>query len=94
MMQLRCPWCGPRPENEFDCGGTTGVARPALGCSDEEWAAYLFFRDNPRGAHAERWRHTYGCRQWFNLVRDTFNHEVRHVDGMTASCPVGSMPVP
>ena len=30
MMQLTCPLCGPRVENEFHCGGTTGIARPPL----------------------------------------------------------------
>jgi sarcosine oxidase subunit delta len=94
MMQLPCPWCGPRPENEFDCGGTTGVARPALDCSDEDWAAYLFFRDNPRGEHAERWRHTFGCGQWFSLVRDTVTHDVQHVYGMTETGPRGCNDLP
>ena len=53
-MQLRCPWCGARPENEFSCGGTTGIARPPLACSDEEWARYLFLRQNPRDPADER----------------------------------------
>lgn len=87
MMQIPCPWCGPRPENEFSCGGTTGTVRPPLECSDDEWARYLFFRDNPRGDHAERWRHTFGCGQWFNLLRDTASHEVRAVYGITEKCP-------
>jgi sarcosine oxidase subunit delta len=76
MMQLTCPWCGPRPENEFTCGGTAGIARPPLDCSDDAWAGYLFLRDNPKGGHAERWRHTFACGQWFNLHRDTVSHEV------------------
>ena len=29
--------------------------------SAEEWARYLYLRDNSRGVHAERWRHTHGC---------------------------------
>ena len=37
MMQLTCPLCGPRAENEFHCGGTTGIARPPLDGSDETW---------------------------------------------------------
>ena len=43
--------------------------------SDEDWAQYLFFRDNPRGPFAERWVHSAGCRRWFNAVRDTATHE-------------------
>ena len=76
MMQLRCPWCGDRPENEFSNGGTNGIARPPLDCSDEVWGDYLFFRDNPKGEHAERWRHSFGCGMWFGLRRDTVTHEV------------------
>ena len=87
MMQLDCPWCGPRPENEFHCGGTTGIARPPLDCSDETWGEYLFFRDNPRGDHAERWRHTFGCGQWFNALRDTVTHEFKAVYAITEGPP-------
>jgi sarcosine oxidase, subunit delta len=87
MMQLHCPCCGPRAENEFDCGGTTALVRPPLDCSDEAWGHYLFFRDNPRGEHAERWRHTFGCGQWFNVLRDTLTHDVKAVDGTTESRP-------
>jgi heterotetrameric sarcosine oxidase delta subunit len=43
---------------------------------DEAWARYVFFRDNPKGAFAERWCHSAGCRRWFNAVRDTATHEV------------------
>jgi sarcosine oxidase, subunit delta len=76
MMLLHCPWCGPRPETEFHCGGTTAIVRPPLDCSDETWGRYLFFRANPKGAHHERWRHGYGCGMWFNLMRDTVTHEL------------------
>ncbi|PDH58924.1 MAG: sarcosine oxidase subunit delta, partial [SAR116 cluster bacterium MED-G06] len=27
--------------------------------------------DNPKGLFLERWRHTAGCRRWFNMARDT-----------------------
>jgi sarcosine oxidase subunit delta len=87
MMQIHCPWCGARPENEFHCGGTTAIIRPPLDCSDVAWGDYLFFRDNPRGDHAERWYHGFGCRQWFNLVRDTVSHEVRGAYGITETGP-------
>jgi len=76
MMQLNCPWCGVRDEPEFVCGGTTGVVRPAIDTSDEAWGEYLFFRENPKGLHHERWRHAYGCGQWFNVARNTTTHEI------------------
>ena len=87
MMRLTCPWCGPRPEHEFHCGGTTGIQRPPLDCSDETWGRYLYGRENPAGLHAERWRHTYGCSQWFNALRDTQTHAVHAVRRMTEPMP-------
>src|SRR5260370_680750 len=53
MMRIPCICCGPRDENEFVCGGTTDIQRPALDASDETWGSYLFFRDNPKGMHLE-----------------------------------------
>ncbi len=78
MMQIPCPYCGIRDAHEFTWGGQADLVRPAdpKDCSDEEWAAYLYLRRNPRGAHHERWCHTYGCRQWFNVWRDTVTHRV------------------
>ena len=89
MMHLLCPWCGPRPANEFHCGGTTGIVRPPLDCDDATWGRYLFMRENPKGGHAERWRHTFGCAQWFNVQRDTVTHEVQAVYGITEPRPDG-----
>jgi heterotetrameric sarcosine oxidase delta subunit len=28
------------------------------------------------GGHAERWCHSFGCGQWFNVLRDTVTHEI------------------
>ena len=73
MLQIRCPYCGDRDEIEFSYGGQAGVAYPADrdSLTDEQWAQFLFFRDNPKGHFAERWVHTHGCRRWFDVVRDT-----------------------
>jgi sarcosine oxidase subunit delta len=87
MMQLPCICCGPRDENEFVCGGTSHLTRPDLRASDEVWADYLFFRDNPKGRHLERWRHVHGCGLWFNLERDTVTHAVTRVYPMTGNDP-------
>jgi sarcosine oxidase, subunit delta len=87
MMQIPCICCGPRDENEFVCGGTTHIQRPELTGDDETWGRYLFFRDNPRGLHAERWRHLMGCGLWFNVVRDTVTHEITAVYAMTGAAP-------
>ena len=78
MILIPCPWCGERDETEFSYGGQAGVPYPAdpAALSNEEWARFLFFRDNPRGASHERWVHTHGCRRWFELTRNTVTHEI------------------
>lgn len=76
MMQIHCPYCGTRDEIEFSFGGESHVTRPTPDVSDAEWSEYLFNRDNPKGLHLERWCHSYGCAQWFNVARDTVTHEL------------------
>lgn len=73
MLLINCPYCGPRPETEFRCGGEAHIARPAdpSALSDEAWGEHLFSRTNPKGPHVERWLHVHGCGRWFNAVRDT-----------------------
>lgn len=73
MLLIDCPYCGRRPELEFSYGGQAHIARPARPAelSDQQWADYLYLRNNPRGPHAERWRHVHGCGRFFNAVRDT-----------------------
>ena len=38
---------------------------------DAAWADFLYMRGNPKGIHAERWRHAHGCGRFFNCLRDT-----------------------
>jgi sarcosine oxidase, subunit delta len=78
-MLVRCPHCGLRDEVEFRYGGEAAISYPARPAelSDREWAAYLFFRENPRGDFRERWQHSFGCRRWFDLVRNTADNELR-----------------
>jgi sarcosine oxidase subunit delta len=73
MLLIRCPYCGERPEVEFRGGGEAHIARPAdpSQTSDQQWVSFLFYRNNPKGLHAERWLHVHGCGRWFNAVRDT-----------------------
>ena len=44
--------------------------------TDDQWAEYLFLRKNEKGLHYERWNHEFGCRQWFNLARNTATDEI------------------
>jgi sarcosine oxidase subunit delta len=70
MLVIDCPWCGPRAEIEFSYGGEAHLAR-APEQTDDDWGLYLYARTNPKGVHAERWRHAHGCGQFFNALRDT-----------------------
>ncbi|WP_293696515.1 sarcosine oxidase subunit delta [uncultured Agrococcus sp.] len=78
MLLIECPWCGPRDEIEFVCGGQAGVSYPPdpFALDDDEWGHYLFVRDNPAGPLAEQWCHTAGCRSWFIVERDTLTQHV------------------
>ncbi len=86
MLLIPCPHCGARPEAEFTYAGEAHIARPAdpLSLDDQEWAGFLYARTNPRGEHAERWRHTHGCGRFFNAVRHT------HTDQFVTSYPAGT----
>ena len=81
MLRISCPYCGLRDQVEFQFGGETHITRPENPeqASDSEWADYMFYRDNIKGLHYERWVHTFGCRQWFNVARDTMTHEITEV---------------
>ena len=73
MLIIDCPHCGPRPQQEFAYGGQAQISYAAdpEALTDEQWAEYLFYRDNPDGTFAERWVHSAGCRKWFDTHRDT-----------------------
>ncbi len=71
MLLICCPYCGPRSELEFAYGGEAHIARPGR---------------NPKGMHAERWRHLHGCGRFFNARRDTVT------DTIAATYPAGEQP--
>jgi sarcosine oxidase subunit delta len=85
MLLIPCPYCGARPELEFVYAGQAHIERPQNPAEvpAQAWADYLYRRDNIRGLHAERWRHTHGCGRFFNALRDTSTDQFR------ASYPAG-----
>ena len=87
MMRIPCPYCGTRDACEFTWGGEADTTRPRDpgASSDEAWARYLFARQNPKGRSYERWCHTYGCRQWFALWRDTATHDIERAEPWSAA---------
>ncbi len=90
MQLIACPWCGPREEVEFSYGGQAHVPYPdsPAELSDEQWAHYVFFRDNTKGRFAERWNHNAGCRRWFNAIRDTTTYRFESVYRLDDPKPV------
>ena len=94
MLLIPCPWCGPREEAEFRYGGQAHLAYPAdpATLTDEEWADFLFMRDNPRGPWSERWVHAAGCRRWCNVVRDTLTNRILSSSPMGAASPETQAP--
>ncbi|MEJ1161143.1 sarcosine oxidase subunit delta [Prosthecomicrobium sp. N25] len=85
MLLITCPVCGPRPEIEFRNMGEAHVARPAPdAATDQDMAAFLYLRSNPKGLIAERWRHVHGCARFFNAVRHTVT------DKFVTTYPAGS----
>jgi len=79
MLLIPCPYCETsRPEIEFRHAGEAHVARPAEPSvvDDKAWSEYLYFRANPKGLTAERWRHISGCGRFFNCIRDTVSDRI------------------
>lgn len=79
MLLIRCPYCGEeREEEEFTYSDEAFIARPLEpeALTDEEWAEYLFMRQNTKGTHYEQWAHTAGCRKFFVVKRDTLSYKI------------------
>ncbi len=78
MLLIPCPYCGERDEIEFAYAGEAHIVRPTNGAemNDADWADYLFYRKNTHGVFLEQWSHAAGCRQFFNVARDTKDNTI------------------
>ena len=81
---LPCPFCGPRPAEEYAYFGE--VTRRPRRASDNgkpptlrELTEYVYFRDNVAGPQQEWWQHRSGCGEWFLARRDTRTNEILEV---------------
>lgn len=72
---MNCPLNGPRNISEFVYGGELDSMPDSRACSDEEWAEYVFFDDNPAGVVREWWCHS-ATSYWFVAERDTVTDEI------------------
>ena len=79
-MKIDCPCCGARDLREFTYIGDALRKSPTLDADFDTWAKYVWERENPRGKHREFWQHTYGCRQFLDVERDTVSHEIHSAE--------------
>ena len=77
-MLINCPYCGPRPSEEFTQLGDASVKRPTSNDPQTmgQWFDYVYLRDNPKGRFDEYAHHSSGCRAWLVVTRDTQTHEI------------------
>lgn len=83
MMLIACPHCGPRAQVEFVYERTLDAVLP-LDASPQDAARILYGRDNPRGPSQEIWRHSFGCRSWLLVERNTATHDIAQVTAWPA----------
>ena len=78
MLEITCPFCGPRNEIEFTHGGPAKTRRTddSSRLADKEWIEYLTVANNPLGPVREYWWHVRGCGSWFTITRDTLSHDI------------------
>lgn len=83
-LRIPCPHCGARAVEEFVYGEIPTVPE-SITDPDERDLDRAFMRNNPEGPTTERWFHTYGCRRWLTLRRDTRNDEILPASGENIS---------
>ena len=77
MIEIPCPWCGPRDAAEFGYAGEL-IARPDPRATPVgQWRSYVHQRRNAAGWTAEWWFHRAGCRRYLVVERHTVTNEVR-----------------
>jgi heterotetrameric sarcosine oxidase delta subunit len=72
-IRIPCPNCGLRPYTEYTFGGEL---RPLDASDPDSDYRRVYLRDNVPGRQLERWFHTYGCRRWVTLRRDTVTNRI------------------
>ena len=72
---IPCPHCGPRAVTEFVYGEVPDVPDTIID-EDARDLDRSFMRKNSEGPQVERWFHTFGCRRWVTVQRDTRTDEV------------------
>ena len=69
MLLIPCPYCGAAAGDRVPLwrrGAYRARRSIPSQLDDAAWADFLYMRTNPKGLHAERWRHMHGCGRFFN----------------------------
>ncbi len=74
-MQITCPFCGDRPLQEFAYGEVYDIPE-SITDPDERNLDRAFFYNNVEGVQREAWFHSYGCRRWIYIQRDTIDDRI------------------
>ena len=69
---LGCPFCGPRPLEEF-------LFRKTLPNAGEGAFEKVYLRVDSGASSVEEWQHVGGCRAWLSVVRNPCTGEVLEV---------------
>jgi heterotetrameric sarcosine oxidase delta subunit len=77
-MRIQCPFCGERDLSEFAYLGDARSKRPDSDApgAQTRFVDAVYLRDNPAGPHEEFWYHTFGCRSWLRVIRNTCTHDI------------------
>ena len=72
---IECPFCGERPIEEFLYSEIPHVPDEIVGVNERD-IDRAFMVNNVEGVQKERWFHTYGCRRYVTIQRDTRTDEI------------------
>jgi len=87
MLLIPCPYCGMRPQDEFNFRGDATLVRPAPDADEAAFFRYVYLRENPLGWSDEWWHHSAGCRQWIKVRRHTKTHAIVATCGASETLP-------
>ena len=74
-INIPCSHCGRRPVEEFAYGDVP-VVPDHITYPEERDFDFAFMRNNVEGVQREAWFHTYGCRRWTYIYRDTRTDQI------------------
>ncbi len=74
-LRIHCPHCGVRAVEEFVYGEIRSTPDSIVDAEARD-VDRAFMHTNTEGVVIERWFHTYGCRRWLTLTRDTRTNDI------------------